>query len=425
MRYMELYEGDSFVMIANSDKPRNLKIAFVIGLQVPFQGAAWRRIEFFARYLSLKKFNVYVISPRTLYLACSEFAKDRKSESRGRTLFKLITVPLMLHVCKSRLLTSILEVVSSLFSGILLLLIKPKIIVLSIPPHQYLIGTYLASRLSRAKLIVDLRDPIDISYVKHYARYQALKTLMRIARTIEYSALYKASAILYVSEVMAKDLSRTMPPLSMKMHLVPNGADLTVYRPLGKTKMGKPGVFKLFFMGRFLEHINFSVILKALSILKSKHLNVKLYIAGTLDPVLYDEAKKLGVQDSIVYLGLLSANELVTVMNEMDLAVLPYYNDKNYRCSLPAKFYEYIACGLPILVSAPLYFEVARIVRDHGIGIWCPAEDVSCIVNAIMQLYKDRNKLMALAEKCLSFRSGIDRMHSAEKLISIINGFTD
>ena len=121
-----------------------------------------------------------------------------------------------------------------------------------------------------------------------------------------------------------------------------------------------------------------------------------------------------------MYLGLLSANELVTVMNEMDLAVLPYYNDKNYRCSLPAKFYEYIACGLPVLVSAPPYFEVAKIVRDHGVGIWCPAEDVSCIVNAIKQLYENRDKLMSLVEKCLSFRSSIDRANSAEKLISII-----
>jgi len=95
-----------------------------------------------------------------------------------------------------------------------------------------------------------------------------LSKIMHFARSIEYSVLYRASAILYVSEVMAKDLSRILPPLSMKVHLVPNGADLTIYKPLGKVKTGRSEVFKLFFMGRYLEHINLSVILKALSILE-------------------------------------------------------------------------------------------------------------------------------------------------------------
>jgi len=404
------------------NRPRNPKIVFVIGLQVPFKGAAWRRIEFFARYLSLKKFDVYIVSPRVLHLACSVI-RSRNSEVRREALFKIITVPLKLHVCKSPFLTSIFEMVNSLFLGIVLFLIKPEVIVLSVPPYRYLIGVYLASKLLRAKLIVDLRDPIDNSYVK-YIKRKGLKILMRVARSAEYSVLYRANAITCVSESMVRDLSRAQSYLSTKIYLVPNGADLTAFKPLKEVKSCKPEVFKLFFMGNSLEGYNLSVVLKALSMLKKERLNVKLCVAGALDPKpLYAEAKKLGVSDSIEYLGSLTADKLVSVMNETDLAVLPYYNDKNYRYSLPAKFYEYIACGLPVLVSAPPYFEVAKIVRDHGVGIWCPAEDVSCIGNAIKQLYENRDKLMILVEKCLSFRNSINRVNSAEKLISIIKGF--
>jgi len=404
------------------DRSQNPKIAFVIGLQVPFEGAAWRRIGFFARYLSLKKFNVYIISPRVLYIACS-VVRSRNSEVRGESLSKIITVPLKLHICKSPFLTSIFEIVNSLLLGIVLCLIKPEVIILSVPPYRYLIGTYLASRLSRAKLIVDLRDPIDISYVK-YIKRKGLRILIQVVRSAEYSVPYRASAITCVSESMARDVSRALPYLSTKMHLVPNGADLTIFKPLKEVKSREPGVFKLFFMGNALEGYNLSVVLKALSILRNERLSVKLYIAGALDlKLLYAEAKKLGVLDSIEYLGSLTADRLVSTMNDMSLAVLPYYNEKNYRHSLPAKFYEYIACGLPVLVSAPPYFEVAKIVRGHGVGIWCPAEDISCIVNAIKQLYKDKNKLMALVERCLSLRSSINRVNSVKKLINIIKGF--
>jgi len=400
-------------------KPQKPKIAFVLGLQVPFQGAAWRRIEFFARYLASKNFIVYVLGSRTFYITCIGGSKD--GDSRRRASFKIINVPLKLHVCASPFLTSLFEAISSLLTGLVLLLIKPKVVILSIPPFHYLVGTYVFARLSRAKFIVDVRDPIDHSYI----RYKGLKKLKHVARSIEYAMMYRANTIVCVSEVLARDISRALAHLSTKMYVVPNGADLKVFKPVKKVGLCKPQTFKVFFMGRTTEGYNLSAVLKALSLLRREYLHVKLYIAGVFDPTLFREAKQLEVLDSIVYLGVLSADELVNVMNEMGLAVLPYYNDKSYRYSLPAKFYEYVACGLPVLVSAPPYFEVAKIVRDHGIGIWCPAEDVSCIASAIKRLYEDRSKLMALIERCLLFRNSIDRTNSAERLFNIIKRLVD
>jgi len=393
------------------------KVVFAIGMQVPFLGAAWRRIEFFAQYFSLKNFKVCVVSPRTIHLLCGvkyEYLKETYP-------FKLFIIPLKLHICRRPVPKSLLEIFNSLLLGLAILLIKPKIVILSIPPFHHLLGIYMFSRLSRAKLIVDMRDPIEISYIKYYKRSRSIiRNLVRVVRAIEYAILYRANAIACVCETMARDLSRVFQPLTTRIHLIPNGADLTKFKPLEKAEIRKQEDFRLFFMGRTIEGYNISTVLKALLLLKKENLSVKLYIAGILDPVVCAEAKKLGVLDDIEYLGLLSTGELAKTISEMDLGIVSYYNDKNYRYSLPAKFYEYIACGLPVLVSAPPYFETARMIQSHGVGVLCPVEDVRCIATAIKQLYEDKSKLVTLKERCRSFRHNVDRTVSAEKLLNII-----
>jgi len=389
---------------------KNTKVAFIAGIELPFQGAAWRRIEYFARYISLNGFTVYVLSPNTLYLACSATTRERTIE-KAKSL-NIFRVPLKLHICTSPLLTSLIEIINSLVLGIVTVLMGIKVIILSTPPFHYLLGIYLTSRFSKSKLVIDMRDPIDHSFI----RFRRFGTLIKIIRRLEYVTLYGADAILTASEALARDLSLAMPQLSEKIHVLPNGADLAIFKPL--TKQENREELRLFFMGRMTEGYSLPLVLRALSLLNREGLKVKLYIAGTADP--YTEAEKLGIKDAVIYLGVLPANSLVRVMSSMDMAVLPYYNDVHYRYSLPAKFYEYIACGLPVLVSAPPYFEVAKITRQHGVGILCPADDINCIISVIKELYLHREKLAILREQCLIFRKAIDRAIFARKLIALL-----
>ena len=184
--------------------------------------------------------------------------------------------------------------------------------------------------------------------------------------------------------------------------------------------MGKNNEFKIFFMGRSIEGYNISLVLKVLSKLKEQEFNVSLYIAGTIDPMILIEAKNLNISDNVKYLGLLSTEELVRTMAKMDLAILPYYNDKGYKYSLPAKFYEYIASSLPVLIIAPLHFEIVKIVKENEIGVWCPADSETCVISTIKQLCNNRQALLKLKEKCLVFRNNIDRSKFAENLLSVI-----
>jgi glycosyltransferase involved in cell wall biosynthesis len=269
--------------------------------------------------------------------------------------------------------------------------------------------------LSKAKIIIDLRDPLDNAFV----RYKELR-FINLIRRLYYVILYKSDAILVIGKAMMHDLIRIMQSLSKKIYLIPNGADLRMFKPVYVSNVKETNEFKIFFMGRSIEGYNISTVLKALSKLKEQGLNVSLYIAGTIDPMILVEAKNLGVLGNVRYLGLLSTEELIKTMAVMDLAILPYYNDKRYRYSLPAKFYEYIASGLPVLVIAPPYFEIVKIIKDIEIGVWCPVDNETCVISTIKQLYNNRQALLKLKEKCLIFRNNIDRSKFAEELLGVI-----
>jgi glycosyltransferase involved in cell wall biosynthesis len=399
------------------DKGTNVRLTFVIGLEIPFLGAASRRIEYFADFLSRHGFKVYIISPRIKYIKCL-YSNEKHFKVNLKYNYNLIKVPIMFRFCNSAKLTTIMEILHSIIIAIIIFITTNDIVIISVPPPRYLLGMYLVASVRKIKLIVDVRDPLD-NFYGHSNKF-LFRSLINILRHLEYGILYKSHAITTVNELLAFDLQRAMPSLTHKIFVLPNGADLNIFKPVQNLQSQQITELKLFFAGRTAEGYNLPLILEAISRLVQKGISVKLYIAGTIEPWVFTYAKRLRILDNVIYLGLLSTDELISWMSQMDLAVLPYYNDPHYRYSLPAKFYEYIACGLPVLVSSPPYFIIAKTIQRNKIGIWCPTNNIDCIINSLSELYININKLMVLKQATLSYRSKVDRKNSANLLLKLI-----
>ena len=59
---------------------------------------------------------------------------------------------------------------------------------------------------------------------------------------------------------------------------------------------------------------------------------------------------------------------------------------------IPIRFYECIACGVPIVASIPLNSELARIIADNKVGVVVPAEDPNALASGVISLLKDRRR---------------------------------
>lgn len=101
--------------------------------------------------------------------------------------------------------------------------------------------------------------------------------------------------------------------------------------------------------GRLLENKNHALVIKAVYRLKKlTSQTIKLYIAGggNYKPQLEALVRDLDLEDSVVFLGLLNVNDMVTFYKAMDVVALPSFHE-----AFGLVFIEAIALGTPVLVS--------------------------------------------------------------------------
>lgn len=112
---------------------------------------------------------------------------------------------------------------------------------------------------------------------------------------------------------------------------------------------GQDAQFKIGCPGRLVADKNHELVIKSIPVLIHKTKSVKLYIAGDgpYKSNLQQLVKELNLQDHVVFLGLLSSNQMVTFYKNMDLVVLPSKHE-----AFGLVFIEAIALGVPVLISS-------------------------------------------------------------------------
>ena len=84
--------------------------------------------------------------------------------------------------------------------------------------------------------------------------------------------------------------------------------------------------------------------------------------------------------------------------------------------SLPIKFFEYVAAGLPMVVSG--IPELRRMVEEYQIGLVCDPDDPQDIADKINQMLKPET-LARYRENVQKARAELNWEHEEKKLIDI------
>lgn len=99
--------------------------------------------------------------------------------------------------------------------------------------------------------------------------------------------------------------------------------------------------------GRLVDHKNQSLVLEALACFNKNDYQCHIAGSGPNEPKLRDQAAQLSIESQLVFRGHLSAVDMITFYQEMDVIILPSLAE-----AFGLVFIEAISLGRPVIVSS-------------------------------------------------------------------------
>lgn len=204
-----------------------------------------------------------------------------------------------------------------------------------------------------------------------------------------------ADAITTVSPILKGRASK-----SARAFIVPNGVDVEEFKPDIRSTIKEEYRIKgnlVVFTGVLGKSTDVDMMIEAMKYVS----DAKLMIVGDgpRRAELEEFARKIGVEDRIVWIGMQPKERIPKILSAADVALLPLKDNLQNNARHPIKLGEYLASGLPV-VTNPVGI-CKRIIRDgkNGLLVKENAHSFADSINEILTNDTLKEKLSVNARK--------------------------
>jgi glycosyltransferase involved in cell wall biosynthesis len=249
------------------------------------------------------------------------------------------------------------------------------------PFAAFKLAKRLSDRLGRP-YILDYRDPWTGN--PHRTGPARPSTIREEAKLLDGCA-----AVTIVARSWALDMDRRFG-LGPKVHVVTNGYDP---EELASVRPYDFGHFAIVYTGSFYPPKRvISPVMAALKCLKEtpkdKTGEWYFHYYGEHEDHAREEAKRFGVMEQVILHGRVPRNEALSAVRGAGVAVVissvveeVAIEDKGI---VPAKVFEALGMGTPILLVAPPGSDIEAIIEATGVGGRCAGSDIDSIVSFLV-----------------------------------------
>jgi glycosyltransferase involved in cell wall biosynthesis len=279
---------------------------------------------------------------------------------------------------------NIIQVRNGIFEGLLAIYLKRRY---GIPfVFQYSFPITEAS-LERYKL-----NPSKVDYF-----------MSRVDRFMRSFVMQRADLILPISKWMGENLARHGIARE-KMLPVPLAVNTDLFTPAIsgeqiRLKYNLSDSMVVIYEGIMDKLRNLNVLFYALALVKEKRQKVKLLMVGdghdrtNLEKL----ARKLGLEDAVVFTGRVPYFEVPHFIAASDIALSPIPPLDVYKVSSPCKPFEYMAVAKPVVANEEIP-EHKEVLEESGGGILVPFTP-EAFADAIIELLDNREKAVEIGRR--------------------------
>ena len=181
-----------------------------------------------------------------------------------------------------------------------------------------------------------------------------------------------------------------------RITVIPNGVNTDVFNPMVngsriKEKFGLSDSFIIGHVGALGWWVRLDVLFEAFKKLKKDYdYSMKLLIVGGKDFEIKKWGKiseKLGVENEVIFTGLVPYKEISEYIASFDIAVSTYSKTFNIETSSPLKIMEYMSIGKAVIADNL----GSKTIKNMENGILFEPEDANSLENAVRMILNDEN----------------------------------
>jgi glycosyltransferase involved in cell wall biosynthesis len=265
---------------------------------------------------------------------------------------------------------------------------RPDVVFASSTPLTIGIAGLATARLKRVPFVFEIRDlwpavPVELGTLRS-------RPAVRSAEWLERRLYDGAKRIVVLSEGAQQDLERRGIP-SEKLALIPNAADLDVFRPGAvdegfRAGHGLEGRFVALYAGAMGRANGLDQLVDAAEALRDSRVTIVALGDGGERPRLERRTRELGL-DNLRFLPPVAKDELAGIVGAADVTLTIFAPYPVLETNSPNKFFDSLAAGKPVVVNLDGWLR--RLVEENDAGAWTPGGDPRALANVLAELATD------------------------------------
>jgi len=265
---------------------------------------------------------------------------------------------------------------------------KPDVVFASSTPLTIGAAGLLTARLKRAPFVFEIRDlwpavPIALGALKS-------RPAIGTAEWLERRLYDGAERVIVLSEGAREELrGRGIP--EDKLVLIPNAADLDVFRPDVvdegfRAEAALEGRFVALYAGAMGRANGLDQLVDAADALR-RWGDTRVAIVAVGDggerPRLEDRARELGL-DNLLFLPAVPKERLAGILGAADVTLTIFAPYPILETNSPNKFFDSLASGKPVVLNLGGWLR--ELVEEHEAGVWVPGGNAEALAGALSAL---------------------------------------